>query len=141
MPLIFKPGLRYTVRQTYTAGQAPGMSQQRGRQTLNVFVQALEGQRVVVELRHDAVVRGMLQEVDSEMNLTLVDVTCRPLEGKAQQMEFLYVKGRHVRYIHFSGSVNAATLVEDKRGRAKQALGNQTDEAGDIHQRRWGVEP
>ncbi len=31
------------------------------------------------------------------MNLTLVDVSCRPLEGTARELEFLYVKGRHVR--------------------------------------------
>ena len=31
------------------------------------------------------------------MNLTLVDVTCRALEGKTQELEFLYVKGRNVR--------------------------------------------
>ena len=36
-------------------------------------------------------------QVDREMNLTLVDVTCRALEGKAQELEFLYVKGRSVR--------------------------------------------
>lgn len=33
------------------------------------------------------------------MNLTLVDVSCRPLEGKAQEMEFMYIKGRHVRCV------------------------------------------
>ena len=114
------------------------MTQRRRAQTLNVFVKALEGTRVVVELRRDTIVRGLLQEVrhiltgpdhffvpiqalqltwqskggfatvcdgaqrfvvqvDSEMNLTLVDVTCRALEGKAQELEFLYVKGRSVR--------------------------------------------
>ena len=36
-------------------------------------------------------------QVDREMNLTLVDVTCCALEGKAQELEFLYVKGRSVR--------------------------------------------
>lgn len=36
-------------------------------------------------------------QVDREMNLTLVDVSCRALEGKAQELEFLYVKGRSVR--------------------------------------------
>ncbi len=33
------------------------------------------------------------------MNLTLVDVSCRPLEGKVQEMEFMYIKGRHVRCV------------------------------------------
>ena len=123
------------------------MTQRRRAQTLNVFVQALEGTRVVVELRRDTIVRGLLQEVrhellvctrllccccctsckhivesvsslrilrcsgfcdmwqtaqlawqvDREINLTLVDVTCRALEGSAQELEFLYVKGRNVR--------------------------------------------
>ena len=39
------------------------MTQRRRAQTLNVFVQALEGTRVVVELRQDTIVRGLLQEV------------------------------------------------------------------------------
>jgi small nuclear ribonucleoprotein (snRNP)-like protein len=33
------------------------------KQTLNVFVQALEGSRVVVELRSDTIIRGLLQQV------------------------------------------------------------------------------
>lgn len=39
------------------------MTQRRRAQTLNVFVKALEGMRVVVELRRDTIVRGLLQEV------------------------------------------------------------------------------
>lgn len=39
------------------------MTQRRRTQTLNVFVQALEGMRVVVELRRDTIIRGLLQEV------------------------------------------------------------------------------
>ena len=35
----------------------------RRRQTLSTFVHALEGSRVVVELRYDTIIRGLLQQV------------------------------------------------------------------------------
>ena len=69
----------------------------RSERTLVCLVQALQGMRLVVELRQDTVVRGMLDSADEEMNLVMTDVTFTPLEGEQKHMDWLYVKGNHIR--------------------------------------------
>lgn len=65
--------------------------------SLACFVQALEGLNVVVELHNDAVVRGMLESADEGMNLIIHGATYEPLQGLAQAMDFLFVKGARIR--------------------------------------------
>lgn len=76
----------------------PG-KQRRFKTTLASFIQALEGMRVVVELRHDTIVRGMLDSADDEMNLTMCDAILTPLQGERQELEWLYIKGHHIRRV------------------------------------------
>ena len=65
--------------------------------TLVCLVQALQGMRLVVELRQDTIVRGMLDSADEEMNLVMTNVTFTPLQGEQKHMDWLYVKGHHIR--------------------------------------------
>lgn len=69
----------------------------RFRGTLAIFIQALEGMRIVVELRQDTIVRGLLETADNDMNLTMREVTMTPLEGTKQNLDWLYIKGHHIR--------------------------------------------
>lgn len=50
-----------------------------------------------VELRNDAIVRGLLDSADAGMNLTLSAATWQPLQGDAQAAEFLFLRGNNVR--------------------------------------------
>lgn len=65
--------------------------------SLACFVQALEGLHVVVELHNDAIVRGLLESADEGINLILIEATYEPLQGAAQSMDFLFLKGARVR--------------------------------------------
>jgi small nuclear ribonucleoprotein (snRNP)-like protein len=49
-------------------------------ETLACFVQALQGMQVIVELRYDTALRGVLESVDDAMNLVMTDVKCQPLQ-------------------------------------------------------------
>ena len=98
--------------------------------TLLCFVQALVGLRVVVELRYDTVIRGTVDSVDDNMNLTLTGVSLQQLQGDAQMLEFLYVKGRHIRFIHLPGCLDAARLVESRRARTREEARMNARDAG-----------
>lgn len=50
--------------------------------TLLCFVEALQGQEVIVELRYDTVIRGVLESSDEALNLVITDATARPLQAK-----------------------------------------------------------
>ena len=93
-----------------------------GRASLATFVQALEGQRVVVELRHDAIVRGTLLTVDDALNLQLGEASVQPLQGPRRAMEFIYLRGRSVRFIHLPGNLDPAGAIEAHRKRVAAAV-------------------
>lgn len=82
------------------------------RSTLLHFVQALSGLQVVAELRNDTVIRGKLEHVDDQMNLTMAKVSLQLLQGKSENLELTCVKGRHIRYIHLPGSLDATNIIE-----------------------------
>lgn len=94
--------------------------EKRKENSLLCFVQALVGVRVVVELRYDTIIRGMVESVDDNMNLTMTGVSMQQLQGSAQTLEFLYIKGRHIRFIHLPGSLDAARLVESHKARTRE---------------------
>ncbi|EFN54928.1 hypothetical protein CHLNCDRAFT_14874, partial [Chlorella variabilis] len=80
--------------------------------SLACFVQALEGQRVVVELRYDSIIRGQLLAADDQLNLQLGEASYQALQGERRSCEFLYVKGRHIRFIHLPGNLDPAAAIE-----------------------------
>lgn len=100
------------------------MSGGRGRRrapSLACVVQALEGGRVVVELRGDTVLRGTLLAADDALNLQLSGCTVQPLDGPARAAPYLYVRGRQVRYVHLPGALDPGSAVRDRRRAAAAA--------------------
>lgn len=89
--------------------------------TLLCFVQALVGTKVVVELRDDVAIRGVLADVDDRMNLTIENAQRRTPEGVLMKLERVYVSARTVRYVHVPPSVDPSELVERKRLEAFEA--------------------
>lgn len=101
--------------------------------TLNLLVESLVGTRVVVELKNDAEVSGVLDEVDSAMNLSLVQVSyvARPrhLYGggggdsgqRAESHEQMSVRGSFIRYVHIPEHVVVADHMNRQRRLARLA--------------------
>ena len=93
---------------------------QKAELTLLHFAKALTGMPVAVELRYDTIVKGKLEDVDASMNLTMTGVSMQHLQGTAQTLDFMYIKGRHIRYIHLPGSLDVTTAIENHRTRARE---------------------
>ena len=108
------------------------------RHTLACFVQALQGQRVVVELRQDAIIRGQLSAADDQLNLQLVDASYQPLEGERRQAEYVYVRGRHVRFIHLPGNLDPAAVIELHHKRVATAVRQHTQQQAQAAQQPAG---
>ena len=115
--------------------------------TLLCFVQALVGTKVVVELRDDVAIRGVLADVDDRMNLTIENAQRRTPEGVLMKLERVYVSARTVRYVHVP-SVDPSDLVERKRIEGSRRAGITSDmppSVREIHPRasarRHGVTP
>ena len=98
------------------------MGKDRTSRTLACFVQALEGLQVLIELRYDTLIRGVLDQVDEHMNLTLSNVVVeRMSDGVKHEVPFMHVRGRVVRYVHVPSSVRPHTAIEDHRKRISEA--------------------
>lgn len=76
---------------------------------LSLALQSIQGDIVTVELQNDSEVTGILEEVDSNMNMILCDAQQVMLNGVMRQMEIISINGTNVRYVHFSPSVNIQT--------------------------------
>jgi small nuclear ribonucleoprotein (snRNP)-like protein len=57
--------------------------------------------QVVVELKNDSEVRGVVVYCDEQMNIMLKDVCLTTWKGKAESYEEMLVKGISIRYVHF----------------------------------------
>ena len=101
----------------------PGKREKRPfrERTLLCFVQALQGMRVVVEMRDDIAIRGTLADVDDRMNCVLENAQRRDPEGALLKLERVYVSARLIRYIHIPPDVDPSELVERKRLEAFEA--------------------
>ena len=93
----------------------------RGDKSLAVLLQALEGTRVVVELRNDTIIRGTLESADQHMSLILIAASVEPLQQPKKPVDFLFLKGKHIRYVHMGNSVDPQTIIEQNRSRIRQA--------------------
>lgn len=95
---------------------------------LTCFIQSLQGSRVVVELKYDTIIRGILTSVDDHSNLLLENVFSQPLQGAKQRIAVLFVKSRHIRYIHLASNLDPFELVENHRRHAAHVLREHTIE-------------
>lgn len=104
------------------SGRGPGRKPKlpRSERSLACVIQALEGMRLVVELRQDTIIRGVLESADEEMNLVMKTVILTPLEGEKKELEWLYVKGHHIRFVHIPSKVDPTTIVENHKKRIAQ---------------------
>eukprot|EP00238_Polyblepharides_amylifera_P007974 CAMPEP_0196580774 /NCGR_PEP_ID=MMETSP1081-20130531/30537_1 /TAXON_ID=36882 /ORGANISM="Pyramimonas amylifera, Strain CCMP720" /LENGTH=125 /DNA_ID=CAMNT_0041900755 /DNA_START=82 /DNA_END=456 /DNA_ORIENTATION=- len=93
----------------------------RSEQSLLIFIQALQGQTVVVELHNDIVMKGKLDSVDDSMNLTLSDALCETPEGDRSQLGLVWIKGSKLRYVHMSNTLEVDATVDKYRTMLRKA--------------------
>jgi len=85
---------------------------------------------VSVELKSDILLRGVLDDVDSALNLTLGLCEGRFIEGARKgellpKSELSFVAGRKIRYINFPDDVIADEQLKHAWLRKKRSLGGR----------------
>mmetsp|Transcript_38232 Transcript_38232/g.106328 ORF Transcript_38232/g.106328 Transcript_38232/m.106328 type:complete len:95 (+) Transcript_38232:93-377(+) len=79
------------------------------------FFQSLEGKEVVVELKNDFALRGVLHSVDQYINLKLENVRVVD-EAKHPQLlsvKNVFVRGNVVRYVHLPPDAVDTEMLQD----------------------------
>lgn len=57
------------------------------------------GHIITLELKTSLVYRGKLLEVEDNMNMQLKDVTCTHRDGRVSQLDQVFIRGSHVRFV------------------------------------------
>lgn len=71
------------------------------------------GNEVVVELKNDSEVRGVVEESDKMMNIHLSTVVETKPDGTYRELESYRVSGFSVRYVHLPRFIKTHSLVSD----------------------------
>ena len=93
---------------------------------------------MVVELRYDTIVGGQLLASDDQLNLQLSDASITPLQGQRRECTFLYLRGRHVRFIHLPANLDPAAAIEQHRKRVAQAVRQHAQQQAQAQQQPEG---
>eukprot|EP00904_Undaria_pinnatifida_P004726 jgi/Undpi1/14254/HiC_scaffold_9.g03903.m1 len=83
----------------------------------------MRGQKVVVELKNDVEISGVLEETDRNMNLSMVGVRHTNPNGLVRKMDMALVQGKMIRYVHIPDEVDAISNLE-KHMRAMDSNAN-----------------
>jgi small nuclear ribonucleoprotein (snRNP)-like protein len=84
----------------------------RSSNSLVALLHALQGRKLIFELRNDVKISGKLSNCDEYMNLLIDDAVWQPLQGPAKPYPFIFVKGRNLRMVHLAGNVDPALLLD-----------------------------
>ncbi len=71
--------------------------------------------QVVIELKNDYEVRGIVQQCDEKMNVLLSQVIMTTIQRKEEMYDEMLVKGRSIRYVHFPPFINIHAQVAQYR--------------------------
>eukprot|EP00611_Tribonema_gayanum_P026890 TRINITY_DN6502_c0_g1_i2.p1 TRINITY_DN6502_c0_g1~~TRINITY_DN6502_c0_g1_i2.p1 ORF type:complete len:143 (+),score=33.87 TRINITY_DN6502_c0_g1_i2:73-501(+) len=104
---------------------APGRPAPRARltaiqKTLSIVLQGMLGKVIVVEMKTDAELTGLLEEVDKNMNLVMVNVRQVSPQGGVLELETAFVQGTMIRYVHIPDNVDIARDTQ-RHAKAMQA--------------------
>ncbi|XP_024388930.1 uncharacterized protein [Physcomitrium patens] len=89
--------------------------------TLVCVIQALMGLELLVELRNDLSIRGILDDCDNAMNVIIKDATVEDVEGVQKQLPLVFLRGSNIRFVHIPDNVDIMKLVEERRLMLDQA--------------------
>lgn len=74
--------------------------------SLAILVQSLQGLHVVVELKNDTEISGIIENSDDVMNITFTDARQVSKAGVVLLMDVAFVSGSKIRYVHIPPSID-----------------------------------
>jgi len=89
--------------------------------TLAVFLQALQGTKVIIESQRDSIIRGVLESVDQGLNCVMKDVVIKDVYGRTREAPSLHIRASAIRYVHLPPSIEPSQAVKTHRKRLAAA--------------------
>ncbi len=83
------------------------------KKSLAIFVASLQGVQVVVELKDDSEICGIVEESDKGMNVVLNCAKHTFSDGRVLDLDVAYINGTSIRYVHFPQTINPTKHLND----------------------------
>jgi small nuclear ribonucleoprotein (snRNP)-like protein len=84
----------------------------RSSNSLVALLHALQGRKLIFELRNDVKISGKLSQCDEYMNMLIDDAVWQPLQGPATPYPFIFIKVRNLRMVHLPRNLDPVMLLE-----------------------------
>lgn len=81
----------------------------------------MEGHRLIVEMKNDSEIEGILEESDGFMNLHMKDVKFTFPNGKRIQFDESHIRGTSIRFIQLPSDVNPVAVIKKQLTVKKKA--------------------
>ncbi|XP_059069464.1 uncharacterized protein LOC131067514 isoform X5 [Cryptomeria japonica] len=86
----------------------------RSERSLVCAIQALVGTHILVELRNDTCVRGLLDDCDDAINVIIKDSLVEDVQGVEKKLPLIFIRGSHIRFVHIPLNISISQAVEDR---------------------------
>lgn len=108
------------------SGGSARASKSHKRHTLSVLLNAMVGIEVVVELKNDAEIKGVIDGVDNAMNLVLKPVgsVTAISTDLLQDPDDITIPGNSIRYVHLPKQLNARDMMTKQEKKVKRNTPN-----------------
>lgn len=91
----------------------------RNAVTLSHFLNNSVGEKVVIELKNESAVEGIIHSSDSSMNLKLEKAKLYQRRQKTDsgevaiplKLDTFFIRGKHIRFVHFETYENVAKIL------------------------------
>ncbi|GLJ49436.1 hypothetical protein SUGI_1046780 [Cryptomeria japonica] len=94
----------------------------RSERSLVCAIQALVGTHILVELRNDTCVRGLLDDCDDAINVIIKDSLVEDVQGVEKKLPLIFIRGSHIRFVHIPLNISISQAVEDRRAVLDDAM-------------------
>mmetsp|Transcript_19546 Transcript_19546/g.25313 ORF Transcript_19546/g.25313 Transcript_19546/m.25313 type:complete len:149 (-) Transcript_19546:96-542(-) len=96
----------------------------RTHRSLAVLLESVRDERLCFELKNETTLSGLLFDVDSNLNVNLVDAVLQNLDGTKFRLDETYVNGSMIRYVRFPDKIDPMRSLDhylDTRARISRA--------------------
>ncbi|XP_011147976.1 U7 snRNA-associated Sm-like protein LSm10 [Harpegnathos saltator] len=82
--------------------------------SLAILLKAVEKQRTTVDLRNEASIYGVVEEVDGFMNIVMKDCIFTDPRGDSFKHDVSFVQARNIRYVHIPPNIRIIPAIKEQ---------------------------
>mmetsp|Transcript_17595 Transcript_17595/g.17668 ORF Transcript_17595/g.17668 Transcript_17595/m.17668 type:complete len:144 (-) Transcript_17595:341-772(-) len=96
------------------------------QKSLGVLLASFQGMHILIELKNDSEISGILEEADRGMNMVLHEARQVSRDGTVLLMDIAFVNGPKIRYVHIPSDINISKHMTQYMKKMDRISGSNT---------------